>query len=310
MFLGAVKAILADKGFKVASPQSSDAVEAASSLLEWSAASDNYAQVASFSQTLVRNLLQCFSHGAKLEVGKMWTNYHSFRSSKNFFVLWSKFLSQSINKGSPIFFQYITHHLFTQLVKEHHPVPPARMHFEAVDRLTYEENNALRYAAGYVPRNLMSKVRNSGLSNKKSLSLCLMDIIEDDSGIGDDGDDSQDWIKAVDRGGLTGVSTKMHTFMYAMELVVKSFLKQEGLPRDIKSDLVCSIIANDNVKCHWATLSAEWEKQESEVLFPMIIDLWVNMRGFSYASEWMERHKQLTKKTTQKSKGLRKKIAK
>lgn len=307
MFLGAVKAINTDEGFQVSSPQASDAIVDASSLLEWCACTSNKAQMTSFSQRLVHSLIQCLPDGKELEIGKMWTKFHTLRTSKYFFTLWSKFLAQSIKKGSPIFFQFITRHLFTQLIKKHHPVAHMDMPLEVVENLTYEEKNALRYAAGYVPRNLMSKVKNSGLVNTKSLSLCLVDIMEED---GDIGDESQDWLKAVDRGGLIGISTRMYNFMYAMELVVKSFLKQENLPRDIKNDLVCLIKGNNDVKRHWITLSAEWEPEDSEILFTMILDLWVKMRGFSYASQWMERHKQQTKKTVQKSKGLRKKISK
>ena len=38
----------------------------------------------------------------------------------------------------------------------------------------------------------------------------------------------------------------------------------------------------------------------------MIADLFVTVRGFSYASEWIEHYKQTHKKSTQCSKSLRK----
>ena len=41
----------------------------------------------------------------------------------------------------------------------------------------------------------------------------------------------------------------------------------------------------------------------------MIVDLWVTMRGFSYASAWNEKYKQAKQKTTRKSKGVRKDTA-
>ena len=40
----------------------------------------------------------------------------------------------------------------------------------------------------------------------------------------------------------------------------------------------------------------------------MITEQWITIRGFSYASAWMESHKQMMKKGTQKSKGVRKKL--
>ena len=54
--------------------------------------------------------------------------------------------------------------------------------------LTYEEKNALYYAAGYIPRALRKQLERSKHEFKK-LILCLHELTEDD-GIDDD---SQDW---------------------------------------------------------------------------------------------------------------------
>ena len=67
---------------------------------------------------------------------------------------------------------------------------------------------------------------------------------------------------------------------------------------------------NKCVRCHWKAVSAEWEAEEAKTLFTMMVDLWVTMRGFSYVSAWMERRKQETKKSVQKSQALRKKLNK
>ena len=62
---------------------------------------------------------------------------------------------------------------------------------------------------------------------------------------------------------------------------------------------------NDEVKYHWDALSVKWE-EERKALFPMITEMWVKMHGFAHVSAWVERHKQETKISTQKSKGNRK----
>ena len=123
-------------------------------------------------------------------------------------------------------------------------------------------------------------------------------------------DESQEWIQAVNRGGLNNVTQSMFEFMRAMELVVKGFLKKEDKPRNIKSELMSMITANEDVRSQWAEVSAEWEPEESRILFARITDLWVTMRGFSYASAWMEQWKESTKKSVQKSQPLRKKLNK
>ena len=102
----------------------------------------------------------------------------------------------------------------------------------------------------------------------------------------------------------------MFEFMKSMELIVKAFLKKQDKPRDIKEELINSIEKDEMVQCHWTAMSAEWEPEESQILFTMVTNLWVTMRGFSYASAWMERWKQETKKSIQKSQPLRKKLNK
>ena len=47
-------------------------------------------------------------------------------------------------------------------------------------------------------------------------------------------------------------------------------------------------------------------KWEGSYCMAMITELWVTVRGFSYAGAWMELYKQRVKKTLQRSKGLRK----
>ena len=68
--------------------------------------------------------------------------------------------------------------------------------------LSYEEQNALRYAAGYIPRALTKKLRTSSHPLKDQLTLCLIDLTDDADDISSD---SQDWINLTDRGGLKHV---------------------------------------------------------------------------------------------------------
>ena len=72
--------------------------------------------------------------------------------------------------------------------------------------------------------------------------------------------------------------------------------------------MTSAIMDSKEVKLHWTTLAAEWESCEAKLLLEMVVDLWVTMRGFSYASAWLEKYKDASKKTLQKSKGLRKKL--
>ena len=53
-------------------------------------------------------------------------------------------------------------------------------------------------------------------------------------------------------------------------------------------------------------LSAEWEEGSATALLEMVVNQWVKIRGFAYASAWLEKYKTAQKKITQKSKGIRK----
>ncbi|KAL5518089.1 hypothetical protein EMCRGX_G003769 [Ephydatia muelleri] len=78
-----------------------------------------------------------------------------------------------------------------------------------------------------------------------------------------------------------------------------------------KPELQPQITSNDNVPFIWALVSAGWveEGEEGQALLEQIIDQYVTVRGFSIASRWMKKYKQeAQKKSTQKSKGIRKQL--
>ena len=53
---------------------------------------------------------------------------------------------------------------------------------------------------------------------------------------------------------------------------------------------------------------ADIEDDKTTILLKMIMELFVTIRGFSFAKSFMELYKQSAKKSTQKSKALRRKI--
>ena len=53
---------------------------------------------------------------------------------------------------------------------------------------------------------------------------------------------------------------------------------------------------------YWFIATADFEIDDEQVhkmLLKMIVELYITMRGFSYASEWMEKFKKSTKQSTQ-----------
>ena len=122
-------------------------------------------------------------------------------------------------------------------------------------RLTYEEQNALRYAVGYIPRALKNKINRTHKPDKEML-LCLTELAEDED---KSPHESKDWEKIVDRGGLFHVNHNM--FMLTMELqILKQFHEIECSRVSAKFNLresVLSLISEDNdVQFYWSIISA------------------------------------------------------
>ena len=64
---------------------------------------------------------------------------------------------------------------------------------------------------------------------------------------------------------------------------------------------------NDDVQLYWHIATAAFEVDVIDVsnsLLRMIVELYVTIRGFSYANGWIEQYKQTHKRSTQRSKGL------
>ena len=169
--------------------------------------------------------------------------------------------------------------------------------------LTYEEKNALRYTAGYVPRALRKKLKKSAHPLKEELVLCLVEMTEGDRGI----DESEDWVNSVDRGGLKHINEMSYTTFASMELELRRCLHQNPNP-NFKDEVAKHILENEDVHFYWSMVSSEWDQEESEALLTLVVDMWVTIRGFSHASAWVEKYKVEQKKSTPKSKGLRNKL--
>ena len=93
----------------------------------------------------------------------------------------------------------------------------------------------------------------------------------------------------------------------AMEIKFHEHLKLP-LPENFRSTVASAIVNNEDVLFFWDIISTEWEEEVSRILINKTIEKWVTIRGFSSASSWLEKYKKATKTSTQKSKGIRKKL--
>ena len=158
----------------------------------------------------------------------------------------------------------------------------------------YEENNALRYTAGYIPKALEKQLKRSAHPLKEKLITRLEELVLSDLTQDFSPDSSTDWINLIDQGGLVHINEMLYLMMQHMELELRSHLKSEN----IKENATKAILHNEEVLFYWDLISGMWEDKEREALLQMITEQWITIRGFSYASAWMESHKQMMKRYT------------
>ena len=181
---------------------------------------------------------------------------------------------------------YIGHHIFKELIKICHPVPTVAS--TPPPSLIYNERNALRYVAGYIPRLLKKKLSTSSHPLKKDIILCISDLLADDGDEEDDDDDSHDWVDLVDRGDLTLVNNKTFDVFVAIEYEVRNRL---GKDMELTDAVMKEIAESDQVAFFWSLLNEEWQEESSVALLHMVVSQFLKIRGFSYASSWIENFK-------------------
>ena len=108
---------------------------------------------------------------------------------------------------------------------------------------------------------------------------------------------STEWICAIDHEGRTHINNLTFELFLTMEYCIQNHVLAGSEYRDVQAQLK----QNDDILFCWSVLTASWSDD-----IAMIIDLWIVIRGFSMASAWVEHYKVTQKKTTQKSKALRK----
>ena len=139
---------------------------------------------------------------------------------------------------------------------------------------------------------------------KEDLQLCLLDLLDDGD---EESNESQDWIASINRGGLTRINHNTFELFLAMEHELRKHLSMSQAP-NLSNHLHASIVENEDVQFLWSIIGADWDENCGSVLLQMLVSQWVKIRGFSFASAWIEKYKTTQKKTIQKSKGVRKQL--
>ena len=199
----------------------------------------------------------------------------------------------------PLLYQHVTDKVFELCIKKNLPSETTRVSEESDDqqKLSFEEENALRYVRGYVIWNLMQKTKDSGVRH-------VLSDLKDDGATWEG--PAQEWVNSIDRGGLTRITTEAFRVFYAIEMCVRRHLSTDnpGILGNIQEELRNSLLKDEDVLFYWYRAEQIEGDDSADKSLVMIVDLWITIRTNSFSKNVMKMYKQSTQKGTGKSKSL------
>lgn len=265
-----------------------------------------------FSSELSSSIKACFKHFTRvrphLAKVRAHQEFHQLRL-ETLPSIWKSFLtSMGLPEMDPLHYQSVNRAIFDSILKEslvlHRPPSQAK---QIRTRLLGDEQNAIRYASGFVVMKLTKKLEKRSGNKAAKFRECL-------SQMANSRDNTSfykytmEWICSTDRGGLFHINDNTFILFEAIELKTQQVLpKLSGSQDIVKDTIVDAIVQDEIVQQYWWIIAIDIEEEEdSNELLHMLADMWVTMRGFALTSMWMEEYKKATAKAVKKSKSLRK----
>lgn len=180
----------------------------------------------------------------------------------------------------------------------------AGSHQESPSRpLTHEEQNALRYVAGYVIRKLRERLEVGSHPKKNDMILLLMECAGDEL---DEDCGTERWMNMIDRGGLWHINDQTYSIFVIMEEEVRQFLALgSGSHKQVQPNVIRkNILQSNDLQFEWCLIASEADEETATIVLQKIVDLYVTIRGFAFAKSCLEQYKQAQKKTLQKKLAL------
>lgn len=244
----------------------------------------------------------------------LWEAYHKVRSTKLPDV-WKIFTGKLELENDVMLAQMINDKVFEDFIKLFTAIPEPLV--PAKGKLTSLEENIIRYASGFVPRSLLKQFKKLKDEKYAAFVDCLLSMSEnvEDSVDCSFYDYTKHWTDIISRGGL--FETNELSFMLFKEIEVSIQMKLQfallesakGVSHDecFKQKLVDDVTSDEDVLFQWSLSSVYIASEASSIeLLQKIVGLWLTIRGFSIANEWLEKYKWDNKKSSVRAKGLRK----
>ena len=169
---------------------------------------------------------------------RLWTDFHTLATSEQKLAsLWTELLTNLGLSASVDDDPFLEQSLYTEIhqavVKEyfehtHITGNDGSVTKKSIDSILTDELNILRYACGYVARNLLKRYEKQSGEVAQQYVTCLGEMA-----VEGEGDDvlayTKIWLEKVNRGGLFPLSDEAFCFFVEIELCVRTYLPQHML---------------------------------------------------------------------------------
>ena len=248
----------------------------------------------------------------KLRKGAMYRSYHEFVTG-SLYEVWETLERQLHETFDPSLPQVIADTYLHIAINEVSDTLPSPCTTTVTRQLSEIEENAIMFAAGYVVRILLQKYKKSSQPLSAEFVSCLMHMVEG-SPLDIQDDESFEncaarWVNISNRGGLLILRRGAYWLFRDVELLLWPFLEKLNTREaclDNKMAIEC-IVADESIQFTWSMMDVDISKpSDSVLLLTEIVQKWINLRGFSYASSILEAYKRAKGRAIAKEKGLRK----
>ncbi len=247
---------------------------------------------------------------------KVWQAFHKFKLTSG--NEWKAFLDilriDSLGNHIQIVYQHLLLDIVTLLIKDRNEADLPLSQSDKKVPLSKEEEQVLRYVAGYVPFALCEKLRTQKNSTAaiycKILSTwraCTTDTVKSFL------EYTNEWITIQNRGGLFHVNDDVFLFFRTIENEARQYLSRENLQNcvgQVKRKLKTKIMAQKRIHDYWCNLTKEKITGDtSKRLLDMVVNLYIKIRIKAFLKVYLDLKKSSGNISKKSEKALRKELA-
>lgn len=274
-------------------------------------------------RSMFQSVKHCRLDATKKE--KLWVLFHRFSIEEGFEMC--NTCDKALSLGAPeTFWQLLMEREFiTMLVSQLQSSGTCTSSTHPSDsissrNLSFIEENAVRYTAGYIVRKLQRKYSHQ--RTQEAIECCT--ALKGMAGKLKTCDNvpcasehkSSEWTRLIDRGGLYHVEDAVYDLFVAIELIANKELsaifeaKGKGLEK-VKKDRLSWLCNDEDIQFLWCMISPTAIECEDtrQHLLREITHLWITTRGYSKARTIKEDYKRVKGKAVKGKHSLRKELA-